>query len=89
LGYLNKGKQVVSAYDAQGLAAALNRALAYLPPERRKELRPTAIQSGFADDAMRFGPEPDPKTYFAWKRRWIVEEVIRLCWRGALEFRPM
>ena len=42
-----------------------------------------------AAEAMRFRPESDSKNYFAWQRRWIVEEVIRLCERGALEVQPM
>jgi hypothetical protein len=87
--YLHERKQVVPAHDARALAEALKRALGDLPPERRKELRPLGSAGGFAAEAMRFGPDPDPKDYFAWKRRWIVEEVVRLCGRGAVEFRPM
>jgi hypothetical protein len=87
--YLHEGKQVVPAYDARALAEALKKALVDLPPERRKEFRPPSTVSGFAAETMRFGADPDPKDYFSWKRRWIVEEVIRLCGRGAVEFRPM
>lgn len=88
--YLHQRRQVVPAHDARALAEALQRALEDLPPERRKELRPTTrTVGGFAAEEMRFGSDPDPKDYFAWKRRWIVEEVARLCGRGAVEFRPM
>jgi hypothetical protein len=87
--YLHERKQVVRAHEARALADALKRALEDIPPERRKELRPPPLPGGFAAEAMRFGLDPDPKTYFAWKRRWIVEEVIRLCRGGAVEFRPM
>jgi hypothetical protein len=87
--YLHEPKQVVPAYEARALADALKRALEDIPPERRKELRPPDSAGRFAADAMRFGPDPDPKTYFAWERRWIVEEVIRLCGWCAVEFRPM
>jgi hypothetical protein len=84
-----RSRQVVPASEARALAAALTRALVDLPPERRNELRPPAVPRGFAAEAMGFGPDPDPKNYFAWDRRWIVEEVIRLCGRGAVEVRPM
>jgi hypothetical protein len=87
--YLHEGKQVVAAHEARVLAAALKKALIELPPERRKEHRPPAVPNGLAAEAMRFRPESDSKNYFAWQRRWIVEEVIRLCERGALEVRPM
>ena len=87
--YLHERKQVVPAYDARALAEALKRALVDLPPERRKELRPPAVPGGFPAEEMRVGPDSDPKNYFSWDRRWIVEEVIRLCGQGAVEFRPM
>jgi hypothetical protein len=87
--YIHAHKQVVPAHEARALAEALKKALGDLPPERRKELRPLGTAGGFAGETMRFGPEPDPKVYFSWKRRWIVEEVIRLCGQGELEFRPM
>ena len=80
---------VVPAHEARELAAALEAALADLPRERRKEFRPAGSTGGVAARAMRFGPDLDPKDYFAWKRRWIVEEVVRLCRRGAVEIRPM
>jgi hypothetical protein len=87
--YLREPRKIVPAHEARALAEALKRALGDLPPERRKKLRLPALPYGFAAEAMRFGPDPDPKNYFAWQRRWIVEEVIRLCGRGAMEFRPM
>ena len=87
--YLHEGKQVVSSSEARALAAALRRTLGDLPPERRKELRPVGTAGSFVAEAMRFGPDPDRKDYFARERRWIVEEIIRLFERGAVEFRPM
>jgi hypothetical protein len=87
--YLNEGKQVIPASEARALAAALRRALGDLPPERRIELRPPTVPRSFAAEAMRFAPDPDPNIYFARERRWIVEEVIRLCGRGAVQIRPM
>jgi hypothetical protein len=87
--YLHEGEKVVPAHEARALAAALRRALADLPRERRAEFRPPAVPRGLAAEAMRFRPNPDPKNYFAWDHRWIVEEVIRLCGRGAVKFRPI
>ena len=87
--YLYEGKQVVSSSEARALAAALRRTLGDLPPERRKELRPVGTAGSFVAEAMGFGPDPYPKDYFARERRWIVEEIIRLFERGAVEFRPM
>jgi hypothetical protein len=82
-------QEVVPAYDARALAEALKRTLGDLPPERRKELRPPALPGGSAAEAIRLGSDSDPKNYFAWDRRWIVEEVIRLCGQGAVEVRSM
>jgi hypothetical protein len=87
--YLHEGKQVVPAHEARGLAEALKKALVDLPPERRKEFRPSGTTGGLAAETMRIGPDPDPKHYFSWGRRWIVEEVVRLCEGGEVEFRPM
>ena len=87
--HLHERRQVVPDYEARALAEALMKALVDLPPERRKEFRPSRTAGGFAAETMRFGPDPDPKHYFSWKRRWIVEEVIRLCGQGTVEFRPM
>ena len=87
--YLPERKQVVPAPDTRALAEALLRALEDLPPERRKEFRPAGTAGSFAAEVRRFGPEPDPTDYFAWERRWIVEEVVRLCGRGTMEIRPM
>jgi hypothetical protein len=87
--YLHQRRQVITAHDARTLAKALERALEDLPPERRKEYRPPADFGGFAAEAIRSVPTANSKDYFAWERRWIVEEVARLCGRGAVEFRPM
>jgi len=35
------------------------------------------------------GPDADYEGYFSWGRRWIVEEVMRLCQHGAVETRPI
>jgi hypothetical protein len=87
--FLREAKQVVPASEARALAAALRRALRDLPPERRKLLRPPAVPGRFSVEVKDIAPEPDLKNYFAWERRWIVEEVIRLCGRGAVQVRPI
>jgi hypothetical protein len=87
--HLHERKQVVPDYESRALAEALKKALGDLPPERRKELRPPSAAVGFDAEAMRFRPDPNPKDYLSWERRWIVEEVARLCGLGAVEIRPM
>ena len=84
------GKRIVSPSDARALAGALEGALQDLPPERRKEERPyVGALRGLADEKYQSGPEVDYEVYFSWQRRWMVEEVMRLCRRGAVEIRPM
>ena len=87
--HLHKDTQVIPFPQVQALAEALKKALKDLPRERRKELRPTGGIDSFVAETMRSGPNPDPKGYFAWRRRWIVEEVIRLCERGAVKLHQM
>ena len=63
-----------------------------LPPERRQEPRPAEVipgQEGPVVGASPSGPVADHGGHFAWERRWIVREVVRLCRRGAVEVRPM
>lgn len=89
--YLSGDKWVIGPSEAMDLARALEKPLADLPPERRQELRP----AGGASDAFfrvtpRSGSEADHEgNYFAWQRRWIVDEVVRLCRQGAVEIRSM
>ena len=78
---------VVPAQEVLALADVLQKALAHLPRERRKEIRPES--GGSAVDKARSRASIDPKDYFAWKRRWMVEEVAMLCGRGSVEIRPM
>lgn len=85
--FRNFERVVVSTQKALALADVLQKSLAHLPRERRKEFRPE--DGGAAVDKTRTEAIVDPKDYFAWKRRWIVEEVARLCGRGAVEIRPM
>jgi hypothetical protein len=87
--YLHERKQVVPDYEARALVEALEKALKDLPPERRREFRPWGTAGDFGADTTRSGPDPDPKEHFSWGRRWVVEEVMRLCALGAVEFRPM
>jgi hypothetical protein len=84
------GKRIVSPSDARALARALEGALQDLPPERRKGLRPyMGALRGLDDERYQSGPGADYEDYFSWQRRWMVEEVMRLCRRGAVEIRPM
>jgi hypothetical protein len=89
--YLREGRRVVPPSEARALAVALERALPDLPPERRRWLRPgVGALGGFIDETS--GPAgrgADYERYFWWGRRWIVEEVARLCREGAVEIRPI
>ncbi len=88
--YLRGGRRiVVPTSDARDLASVLEGPLRDLPAERREELRSLGAPGGIADETHLSGPDADYEGYFAWQRRWIVEEVIRLCRRGAVEVRPM
>ena len=78
--------QVVPSSDARDLSEALSRALRHLPPERRKEFRPGGDIVGELETPQIL-PGADYERYFAWQRRWIVEEAIRLCERGAVRIR--
>jgi hypothetical protein len=88
---LLKGRGIVSPSEARALAGALEGALPDLPPERRRWFRPTVGALGdFIDETSRpAGGGADYKRYFWWGRRWIVEEVARLCREGAVEIRPI
>lgn len=90
--YLGGAKRLISPSEARALAGALEGRLGDLPPERRQELRPAEVipgQEGPVVGASPSGPGVDHEGHFAWQRRWIVEEVVRLCRRGAVEVRPM
>ena len=81
---------VVPPSEARALAGALEEALRELPRERRREFRPiVGALGGLADEPSRPGKVADYERYFSWGRRWIVEEVARLCREGAVEIRPM
>jgi hypothetical protein len=88
---LLEGRGVVSPSEARALARALEEALPDLPPERRRWFRPTVgTLGGFIDETSRpAGRGADYERYFSWGRRWIVEEVARLCRQGAVEIRPI
>ena len=88
---LLEGRRVVSPSEARSLAGALEEALPNLPPERRRWFRPTVgALGGFIDETSRpAGRGADYERYFSWGRRWIVEEVARLCREGAVEIRPI
>jgi hypothetical protein len=88
---LLKGRGIVSPSEARALAGALEEALLDLPAERRRWLRPTVgALGGFIDERSRpAGRGTDYERYFWWGRRWIVEEVARLCRQGAVEIRPI
>jgi hypothetical protein len=88
---LLEGRGVVSPSEARALARALEEALADLPPERRRWLRPgVGALGGFIEETSRAaGRGADYERYFSWGRRWIVEEVARLCREGAVEVRPI
>jgi hypothetical protein len=87
--YLSGGRQIVPPSDARAFARVLEWVLKDLPPERRKEIRPDGALGGFVNEVPRPGPDADYERYFAWQRRWIVEEVARFCRQGAVEIRPM
>lgn len=90
--YLGGGRRVIAPAEARALAGALEGTLGNLPPERRRELRPLAWGAsgqGPVVGASLSGPGADYEGHFAWQRRWIVEEVVRLCRRGAVGVRPM
>jgi hypothetical protein len=88
--YLREGRQIVPSSEARSLAGALEGALRDLPQERRREVRPiVGAQSGFVGETSKPGLNADYEGYFSWQRRWIVEEVMRLCQQGAVEIRPM
>ena len=88
---LLEGRGVVSPSEARALAGALEEALPDLPPERRRWLRPgVGALGGFTEKTSRAaGRGADYERYFSWGRRWIVEEVARLCREGAVEVRPI
>jgi hypothetical protein len=88
--YLREGRRIVSPSEAQALAGALEEALRDLPQERRGEVRPVVgALGGVVGETFKLGPDADYRGYFSWQRRWIVEEVMRLCQQGAVEIRPM
>jgi hypothetical protein len=88
---LLEGRRVVSPSEARTLAGALEEALPNLPAERRRWFRPVVgALGGFIDETSRpAGRGADYECYFSWGRRWIVEEVVRLCRQGAVEIRPI
>jgi hypothetical protein len=88
---LLEGRGIVSPSEARALAGALEEALPDLPPERRRWFRPgVGALGGFIDETSRAaGRGADYERYFWWGRRWIVEEVVRLCRQGAVEIRPI
>jgi hypothetical protein len=97
---LRKGRLVVSPSEARELASALEVALRELPRERRRFFRPERKRSfrpvmGAPAGSLAEGsptppgPGTDYRGYFSWGRRWIVEEVRRLCRQGAVEIRPL
>jgi hypothetical protein len=87
---LLEGRGIVSPSEARALARALEEALPDLPPERRRWLRPgVGALGGFTEETSRAGRGADYERYFSWGRRWIVEEVARLCREGAVEIRPI
>jgi hypothetical protein len=88
---LLEGRGVVSSSEVRALAGALEEALPDLPRERRRRLRPgVGALDGFIEETSRpAGRGGDYERYFSWGRRWIVEEVARLCREGAVEIRPI
>jgi hypothetical protein len=87
---LLEGRRVVPPSEAQALAEALEEALPDLPPERRRWFRPiVGALGGFTEETSRPGTGADYERYFSWGRRWIVEEVVRLCRQGAVEIHPI
>ena len=88
---LLEGRRVVPPSEAQALAEALEEALPDLPPERRRWFRPGvgALGGLIEETSLPAGRGADYERYFSWGRRWIVEEVARLCRQGAVEIRPI
>jgi hypothetical protein len=88
---LHEGRLVVSPSEARELAGALEVALRELPRERRRSFRPVMGAPGGSsgEGSPPPGPGADYRDYFSWGRRWIVEEVRRLCRQGAVEIRPL
>ena len=86
---LLEGSGVVSPSEARALAGVLEEALLQLPPERRRWFRPVVGElGGFINETSRpAGRGAEYERYFSWGRRWIVEEVARLCRHGAVEIR--
>jgi hypothetical protein len=88
--YVREKRQIVPPSEARALAGALEVALRDLPQERRREFRPVVgTLSGYVGETSKPGPNTDYEVYFSWGRRWIIEEVMRLCRQGAVEIRPM
>ena len=88
--YLGGGRRVIAPSEARALAGALEGSLRNLPPERRQKLRPAeSATGGLVGVVPLSGPDADHEGYFAWQRRWRLEEVVRLWRRGAVEIRPM
>jgi hypothetical protein len=84
------GRQIVPPAEARALARVLDGALRDLhKPERRKEFRLVEILGGSVYEVPSPETDADYERYFAWQRRWIVEEVLRFCQQGALQIRPI
>ena len=85
-----EGRRVVDPSEARALAVALEEALPRLPRERRKAFRPiVGALGGFVEETSQAATGADYERYFSWGRRWMVEEVARLCRQGAVEVRPI
>ena len=86
-----EGSRIVPPSEARALAGALEEALPHLPRERRRGVRPiVGALGGFVEETSRAaGTGADYERYFSWGRRWIVEEVARLCRQGAVEIHPI
>jgi len=88
--YLREGRHIVPPAEARTLAEALEGALRALPPERRRGFRPVVgVLGSLVGEKSLPRPDADYEGYFSWGRRWIVEEVMRLCQHGAVETRPI
>ena len=87
--YLSGGRQIVPPSDARAFARVLEGVLKDLPPDLFPALRPVGTHGGIVNEVPRPGPDADYEHYFAWQRRWVVEEVARFCRQGAVEIRPM
>ena len=87
---LDGDPRVIAPSEARDLADVLEGPLTRLPAERRQELRPGPSAVGSpVEERHRQGSETALEDHFAWQRRWIVEEAVRLCRRGAVEVRVM